>query len=98
MAIEVCGFIFGQLIAHIILASMIKRTISSIGKVEQNKGLNIKEIYVNNTQAIITVLTGILSIPAIICTLERKVSRTYGEPLPTVYNPVDEDNCDDNPP
>lgn len=84
MAIEVCGFIFGQLIAHIILADMIKRTVLSIGKVEQNKGLQIKDIYVNNTQAIITVLTGILSIFAIIWTLKRKVSRTYGEPLHTV--------------
>lgn len=78
VAIEVSGFIFGQLIAHIILASMIKKTVLSIGQVEQNKGLEIKHIYVYNAQAIITALTGILSIPAIIWTLKRKVSRTYG--------------------
>jgi hypothetical protein len=69
VAIEVSGYIFGQLIAAIVLAAVLKSG-------HEFTGSNISTF----TSAL-TGLTGVLSALALVSTHESRVSRTYGVPL-----------------
>lgn len=85
MAIEVCGYILGQLIAQIVLAEMFKKLLKTTVRTDPELGpvtYTVKETYLFNLQPVVLILTIILAIVAIIFTKDRKVSRTYGEAKP----------------